>query len=177
MRAEEIYKSRLVRYTVPLAELKAASERRLDCAPVPSVWKSTSVSVLGDGAAVLPPSSGEEPASPRHRAGVASMSGGGRRERAVVISTQGPRPPLDFDARAGLRVSNERGRGATLDAAASSMCLGTVLPRRGRPVPEPAPQVRDIRAGGLVGLGRRLGRGPGAVGGIVVVTKLRGHCG
>ena len=35
VRAEEIYKSRLVRYTVPLAELKAASERRLDCAPVP----------------------------------------------------------------------------------------------------------------------------------------------
>ena len=46
--------------------------------PVPaylwlSVWKSTSVSgaFLGDGAAVLAPSSGEEPASPRHRAGVA----------------------------------------------------------------------------------------------------------
>ena len=36
VRTEEIYKSRLVRYTVPLAELKAASERRLDCAPVPS---------------------------------------------------------------------------------------------------------------------------------------------
>ena len=36
VRAEEIYKSRLVRYTVPLAELKAAAERRLDCAPVPS---------------------------------------------------------------------------------------------------------------------------------------------
>ena len=33
VRAEEIYKSRLVRYTVPLAELKAAAERRLDCAP------------------------------------------------------------------------------------------------------------------------------------------------
>ena len=29
---------------------------------------------LGDGAAVLAPSSGEEPASPRHRAGVASMA-------------------------------------------------------------------------------------------------------
>ena len=49
--------------------------------PVPaylwlSVWKSTSVSgaFLGDGAAVLAPSSGEEPASPRHRAGVASMA-------------------------------------------------------------------------------------------------------
>ena len=34
MRAEEIYKSRLVRYTV-LAELKAVAERRLDCAPRP----------------------------------------------------------------------------------------------------------------------------------------------
>ena len=49
--------------------------------PVPaylwlSVWKSTSVSgaFLGDGAAVLAPSSGEEPASPRHRASVASMA-------------------------------------------------------------------------------------------------------
>ena len=31
-------------------------------------------SFLGDGAAVLAPSSGEEPASPRHRAGVASMA-------------------------------------------------------------------------------------------------------
>ena len=49
--------------------------------PVPaylwlSVWKSTSVSgaFLGDGAAVLAPSSGEELVSPRHRAGVASMA-------------------------------------------------------------------------------------------------------
>ena len=32
-------------------------------------------SYLGDDAAVLAPSSGEEPASPRHRAGVASMAG------------------------------------------------------------------------------------------------------
>ena len=41
-----------------------------------SVWKSTSASgaLLGDGAAVLARSSGEEPASPRHRAGVASMA-------------------------------------------------------------------------------------------------------
>ena len=31
-------------------------------------------SFLGDGAAVLDRSSGEEPASPRHRAGVASMA-------------------------------------------------------------------------------------------------------
>ena len=45
------------------------------------VWKSTSASgapktksFLGDEAAVLAPSSGEEPASPRHRAGVASMA-------------------------------------------------------------------------------------------------------
>jgi len=49
------------------------------------VWKSTSASgapdnssllksFLGDDAAVLAPSSGEEPASPRHRAGVASMA-------------------------------------------------------------------------------------------------------
>ena len=35
VRTEEIYKSRLVRDTVPLAELKAAAERSLDCAPVP----------------------------------------------------------------------------------------------------------------------------------------------
>ena len=49
--------------------------------PAP-VWKSTSVSgarqfftksFLGDDVAVLARSSGEEPASPRHRAGVASM--------------------------------------------------------------------------------------------------------
>ena len=41
-----------------------------------SVWKSTSASgaLLGDGAAVLARSSGEEPASPRHRVGVASMA-------------------------------------------------------------------------------------------------------
>ena len=36
VRTEEIYKSRLVRYTVPLAELRAVAERSLDCAPVPS---------------------------------------------------------------------------------------------------------------------------------------------
>ena len=56
--------------------------------PSPPVWKSTSVgctrqfftkSFLGDGAADLARSSGEEPASPRHRAGVASIDG----ERAV----------------------------------------------------------------------------------------------
>ena len=49
-----------------------------------AVWKSTSASgapdnsslspFLGDDVAVLAPSSGEEPASPRHRAGVASMA-------------------------------------------------------------------------------------------------------
>ena len=41
-----------------------------------AVWKSTNVSgaLLGDDAAVLARSSGEEPASPRHRAGVASMA-------------------------------------------------------------------------------------------------------
>ena len=48
-----------------------------------TVWKSTRVSGArqfftksprGDGAAVLARSSGEEPASPRHRAGVASMA-------------------------------------------------------------------------------------------------------
>jgi hypothetical protein len=47
------------------------------------VWKSTSVgctrqfftkSFLGDDVAALAPSSGEEPTSPRHRAGVASMA-------------------------------------------------------------------------------------------------------
>ena len=50
----------------------------------PAVWKSTSASgapdnsslqsFLGDDAAVLARASGEEPASPRHRAGVASMA-------------------------------------------------------------------------------------------------------
>ena len=45
-----------------------------------TVWKSTSASgafaksFLGDDVAVLAPSSGEEPASSRHRAGVASMA-------------------------------------------------------------------------------------------------------
>ena len=42
-----------------------------------SVWKSTSASgalLGGDDAAVLAPSSGDEPASPRHRAGAASMA-------------------------------------------------------------------------------------------------------
>ena len=39
------------------------------------VWKSTSASgAIGDDAAVLARSSGEEPVSPRHRAGVASMA-------------------------------------------------------------------------------------------------------
>ena len=43
---------------------------------VAPVWKSTSVSgaFLGDDAAVLARSSGEETTSPRHRAGVASMA-------------------------------------------------------------------------------------------------------
>jgi hypothetical protein len=48
-----------------------------------AVWKSTSAtgarqfftkSFLGDDVVALAPSSGEEPASPRHRAGVASMA-------------------------------------------------------------------------------------------------------
>ena len=60
---------------------------RLDVALArfPSVWKSTSVSgapdnslntksFLGDDVAALAPSSGEEPASPRHRAGIASTA-------------------------------------------------------------------------------------------------------
>ena len=40
------------------------------------VWKSTSASgaFLGDDVAALAPSSGEEPTSPRYRAGVASMA-------------------------------------------------------------------------------------------------------
>jgi hypothetical protein len=44
--------------------------------PSTAVWKSTSVSgaLRGDDAAVLDPSSGEEPAPPRHRTGVASMA-------------------------------------------------------------------------------------------------------
>ena len=51
------------------------------CFWVGPVWKSTSAtgaiftkSFLGDDAAVLARSSGEQPASPRHRAGVASMA-------------------------------------------------------------------------------------------------------
>ena len=55
---------------------KALEER---CLPV---WKSTSASgaqfstksFLGDYVAALAPSSGEEPTSPRHRAGLASMA-------------------------------------------------------------------------------------------------------
>ena len=49
--------------------------RRVRCGSRP-VCKSTSVSgaFLGDGAAVLARSSGEERATPRHRAGVASMA-------------------------------------------------------------------------------------------------------
>jgi hypothetical protein len=41
-----------------------------------TVWKSTSATgaFLGDDAAVVVPSSSDEPASPRHRAGVASMA-------------------------------------------------------------------------------------------------------
>ena len=39
--------------------------------------------VLGDDVAALVPSSGEEPASPRYRAGVASMAWRSTRERAV----------------------------------------------------------------------------------------------
>ena len=38
------------------------------------VWKSTSASGAPDDVAALAPSSGEEPSSPRHRAGVASMA-------------------------------------------------------------------------------------------------------
>ena len=45
--------------------------------------------------------------------------------------------------------------------------FGTALPRRPGRVPEFAPHVRD-RPREVVGAGRRLGRGPGAVGGIVV---------
>ena len=43
------------------------------CRRLLAVWKSTSA-LLGDDAAVLARSSGEEPAPPRHRAGVASMA-------------------------------------------------------------------------------------------------------
>ena len=43
--------------------------------PSRAVWKSTSASgFIGDDPADLARSSGEEPASPRHRAGVASMA-------------------------------------------------------------------------------------------------------
>ena len=50
------------------------------------VWKSTSVySFLGDDVAALAPSSGEEPASPRHRAGGASMAW-----KLTGISTNAP---------------------------------------------------------------------------------------
>ena len=46
------------------------------CRRLLAVWKSISVSgaFLGDGAAVLARSRGEERATPRHRAGVASMA-------------------------------------------------------------------------------------------------------
>ena len=49
----------------------AGQADRLGRAPV---WKSTSVSGDGDDVAALTRSSGEEPAQPRHRAGVASMA-------------------------------------------------------------------------------------------------------
>ena len=39
-----------------------------------AVWKSTSASGARDDVAALAPSSGEEPTSPRHRAGGASMA-------------------------------------------------------------------------------------------------------
>ena len=57
----------------------AADERALDAKikkkknELEPVWESTSASGASK-AAVLAPSSGEEPASPRHRAGVASMA-------------------------------------------------------------------------------------------------------
>ena len=43
------------------------------CAEI-NQWCIFTKSYLGDDAAVLAPSSGKEPASPRHRAGVASMA-------------------------------------------------------------------------------------------------------
>ena len=42
--------------------------------PCVEINQCVGCSFLGDDAAVLAPSSGEEPASPRHRAGVASMA-------------------------------------------------------------------------------------------------------
>ena len=48
-------------------------------------------SFLGDDVAALAPSSGEEPASPRHRAGVASMAWRTRTRRKILISTQASR--------------------------------------------------------------------------------------
>ena len=51
-------------------------------------------SLLGDDAAVLAPSSGEEPASPRHRAGVASMAW--RSTRRFRTNA-----PYDFDFHTG----------------------------------------------------------------------------
>ena len=62
---------------------KEEAERKLLGAPVETCVESTSASgarqfftksFLGDDAADLARSSGEEPASPRHRAGVASMA-------------------------------------------------------------------------------------------------------
>ena len=67
----------------------AADERALDAKIKKKknewepVWKSTSVS--GDDVYVPARSSGEEPASPRHRAGVASMAW---TRRKILISTQ-----------------------------------------------------------------------------------------
>ena len=64
--------------TPVIAKLKAWGAHRIVACTVlasAAVWKSTSASgALGDDAAFLARLSGEEPASPRHRAGVASMA-------------------------------------------------------------------------------------------------------
>ena len=65
----------------PQVQAAAAARDRLEQTRKPRpVWKSTSAlgafttSFLGNDVAALAPSSGEEPTSPRHRSGVASMA-------------------------------------------------------------------------------------------------------
>jgi hypothetical protein len=99
----------------------------------PAVWKSTSTSCVG----MLAPSSGKEPAPPRHRAGVASMAlRSTRRFRESLISPQaaGARSATRFAARSATRCTCPRGE-VTAPRARR-------IPRsrsRGNPGPNPRP--------------------------------------
>ena len=76
-RDEETGKDRGLAFVKVLDATQAADlSAALDGFEYRAVWKSTSVSgaLLGDDVAALARSSGEEPASPRHRAGGASMA-------------------------------------------------------------------------------------------------------